>query len=146
LFKSASSTGNEIPVLDSYWLENVCFGDFRCINMSQYKMSTGHAEDDIIQRSFRVTVLKNIPVSWIHYLCTDKFIDNLFNFTIFQVMTNRLVSKNIINPNAFYTYLTAWHSNDAMAYDASQALLHPIPKQYYHEPDDHNLLSKFSFM
>ncbi|XP_064624757.1 protein patched homolog 1-like isoform X2 [Lineus longissimus] len=58
-----------------------------------------------------------------------------------QVMTNRLVSKNnIINPNAFYTYLTAWHSNDAMAYDASQALLHPIPKQYYHEPDDHNLL------
>ena len=51
----------------------------------------------------------------------------------------RLVSDGIINPNAFYNYLSAWYSNDAMAYSYSQATLVPEPKQWFHDPKDYNL-------
>ena len=36
-------------------------------------------------------------------------------------------SEGIINPSAFYYYLTAWVSNDALAYAATQADLRPFP-------------------
>ena len=50
---------------------------------------------------------------------------------------NRLVdSHGIINRNAFYNYLTAWYSNDAMAYSYSQANIVPTPKQWFHDPND----------
>ena len=59
-------------------------------------------------------------------------------------MTNRLVdNQGIINRAAFYNYLTAWVSNDAMAYTAAQANFHPVPKQWYHEPNDHEFRSKY---
>ena len=51
----------------------------------------------------------------------------------------RLVRNGIINPNAFYNYLSAWYSNDAMAYSYSQATIVPIPKQWFHDPKDYNL-------
>lgn len=49
----------------------------------------------------------------------------------------RLVDKDgIINPKAFYNYLSAWTSNDALTYGASQANLQPEPKQWFHVPSD----------
>lgn len=53
---------------------------------------------------------------------------------------NRLVdSHGVINPSAFYNYLSAWCSNDAMAYSFSQASLVPVPKEWLHDPRDHGL-------
>jgi patched 1 protein len=51
----------------------------------------------------------------------------------------RLVTDGIINPNAFYNYLSAWYSNDAMAYSYSQASLVPEPKEWFHDPKDYDL-------
>ncbi|GLH01274.1 Protein patched [Gryllus bimaculatus] len=52
----------------------------------------------------------------------------------------RLVdSHGIINPKAFYNYLSAWTSNDVLAYGASQANLRPQPRQWIHAPDDFEL-------
>lgn len=49
----------------------------------------------------------------------------------------RLVDGDgIINPKAFYNYLTAWVSNDALAYSASQTSLRPEPRQWYHNAAD----------
>lgn len=49
----------------------------------------------------------------------------------------RLVdSDGIINPKAFYNYLSAWASNDALAYGASQGNLRPEPKEWFHVPTD----------
>ncbi|KAG7203232.1 hypothetical protein KM043_010333 [Ampulex compressa] len=51
----------------------------------------------------------------------------------------RLVdSEGIINPRAFYNYLSAWASNDALAYGASQANLRPEPRQWIYT-NDHEL-------
>jgi len=56
------------------------------------------------------------------------------------VTKNRLVdSHGIINPSAFYNYLSAWYSNDAMAYSFSQASLVPAPKEWMHDPIDYGL-------
>jgi patched 1 protein len=56
---------------------------------------------------------------------------------IFQV---RLVDgEGIINPKAFYNYLSAWASNDALAYGASQANLRPEPRPWYHAAEDFEL-------
>uniref|UniRef100_A0A667XBT0 Patched 1 n=1 Tax=Myripristis murdjan TaxID=586833 RepID=A0A667XBT0_9TELE len=49
----------------------------------------------------------------------------------------RLVDADgIINPGAFYIYLTAWVSNDPMAYAASQANIRPHPPEWLHDPTD----------
>jgi len=49
----------------------------------------------------------------------------------------RLVDGDgIINPKAFYNYLTAWVTNDALAYSASQTSLRPEPRQWYHNAAD----------
>lgn len=64
----------------------------------------------------------------------------------FQVLTNRLVSEDgIINPKAFYNYVTAWTSNDAMAYSASQSAFHPLPMEWYHIAHDMELKSKMTY-
>jgi len=56
---------------------------------------------------------------------------------VLQVLSNRLVNYNgIINVDAFYNYLTAWVSNDALAYAASMGDFHPVPKQWIHDPAD----------
>ncbi|XP_034476659.1 protein patched [Drosophila innubila] len=56
------------------------------------------------------------------------------------VVTNRLVSsEGIINPKAFYNYLSAWATNDVFAYGASQGKLYPEPRQYYHAPTEYDL-------
>ena len=64
-----------------------------------------------------------------------------------QILTGRLVKKGVnghdlIDPKAFYNYLTAWTSNDAIAYVASQADFHPIPREWYHADHDRELKSK----
>lgn len=52
----------------------------------------------------------------------------------------KLVDANgIINPKAFYNYLTAWVSNDAIAYSFSQASFHPTPKEWTHVARDYEL-------
>ncbi|XP_046661166.1 protein patched isoform X1 [Homalodisca vitripennis] len=57
-----------------------------------------------------------------------------------QVTQMRLVDNDgIINPKAFYNYLSAWVTNDALAYGASQANLRPEPKEWYHVPSDFEL-------
>jgi len=56
-----------------------------------------------------------------------------------QLRNARLVKNGIINPNGFYNYLSAWYTNDAMAYSYSQAALVPIPKEWYHDPRDYDL-------
>ena len=49
----------------------------------------------------------------------------------------RLVDGDgIINPKAFYNYLTAWVTNDALAYSASQTSLRPEPRQWFHNAAD----------
>ena len=72
----------------------------------------------------------------------------IWNFTLlmFQITTSRLIdSEGIISPDGFYNYLTAWVSNDAMAYAASQADFHPRPKTWYHDPHDYDYKGKGKF-
>ncbi|KAG8179321.1 hypothetical protein JTE90_021988 [Oedothorax gibbosus] len=53
------------------------------------------------------------------------------------VKTVRLVDKNgIINTKAFYNYLSAWVSNDPLAYSASLANFVPEPRRWIHDPHD----------
>ncbi|XP_056628539.1 protein patched homolog 1 isoform X2 [Triplophysa dalaica] len=55
----------------------------------------------------------------------------------------RLVnSEGIINPNAFYIYLSAWVSNDPVAYAASQANIRPHPPEWLHDRTDSNPVSR----
>ena len=51
----------------------------------------------------------------------------------------RLVQDDIINPDGFYNYLSAWYSNDAMAYSYSQASIVPTPKNWFSDRSDYNL-------
>lgn len=52
----------------------------------------------------------------------------------------RLVDTHgIINPKAFYNYLSAWSWNDALAYGFSQANLRPEPRQWLHVANDYEL-------
>ncbi|KAJ1530653.1 hypothetical protein ONE63_005525 [Megalurothrips usitatus] len=52
----------------------------------------------------------------------------------------RLVDADgMINAKAFYNYLSAWASNDALAYGASHANLRPEPRQWFHAADDYEL-------
>lgn len=52
---------------------------------------------------------------------------------------NRLVdAQGIINPKAFYNYLSAWAWNDA-AYGASQSNLRPSPRMWIHSPKDKHM-------
>ncbi|KAK7100530.1 hypothetical protein V1264_023464 [Littorina saxatilis] len=56
-----------------------------------------------------------------------------------KVMTSRLVDSNgIINPDAFYNYLSAWYTNDAIAYSASMGNIHPLPHDWLHDPQDND--------
>lgn len=58
---------------------------------------------------------------------------------------HRLVDKDgIINPKAFYNYLSAWATNDALAYGASQGNLKPQPQRWIHSPEDVHLEIKKS--
>ncbi|KAJ6669628.1 hypothetical protein lerEdw1_000177 [Lerista edwardsae] len=62
----------------------------------------------------------------------DKPIDNS------QLTKQRLVDADgIINPNAFYIYLTAWVSNDPVAYAASQANIRPHRPEWVHDKADY---------
>jgi len=64
-------------------------------------------------------------------------VDNPIDKTLITQV--RLVdSEGIINPRAFYNYLSAWASNDALAYGASQANLRPEPRQWIYI-NDHEL-------
>lgn len=63
-----------------------------------------------------------------------------YSLALFQVTKVKLVdATGIINPKAFYNYLTAWVSNDALAYSASQASFRPEPKEWTHIARDYEL-------
>lgn len=47
-----------------------------------------------------------------------------------QILKKRLVRNNIIDPNAFYNYLSVWNSNDQISYSSSQGNLTPKPFEY----------------
>ena len=57
-------------------------------------------------------------------------------------------ADGIINPGPFYIYLTAWVSNDPVAYAASQANIRPHPPEWPHDRTDSmpetRLSSKFT--
>ena len=54
-----------------------------------------------------------------------------------QILNGRLVDENgIIYAPAFYNYISAWTTNDALAYAASQADFYPMPKEWIHLPGD----------
>ncbi|XP_032664388.1 protein patched isoform X2 [Odontomachus brunneus] len=70
-------------------------------------------------------------------LAQTGYVDNPIDKTLITQV--RLVdSDGIINPRAFYNYLSAWASNDALAYGASQANLRPEPRQWFYT-NDHEL-------
>jgi len=55
-------------------------------------------------------------------------------------MNARLVNENgIINEETFYNLLTAWVSNDILAYGASQANIRPEPRRWTHVVNDYDL-------
>lgn len=55
-------------------------------------------------------------------------------------MNARLVNENgIINEETFYNLLTAWVSNDILAYGASQANIRPEPRRWTHVANDFDL-------
>uniref|UniRef100_A0A3B3TH79 Patched 1 n=1 Tax=Poecilia latipinna TaxID=48699 RepID=A0A3B3TH79_9TELE len=61
--------------------------------------------------------------------------DKPINFS--QLTRQRLVDADgIINPGAFYIYLTAWVSNDPVAYAASQANIRPHPPEWLNDRTD----------
>uniref|UniRef100_A0A4W6CKJ0 Patched 1 n=1 Tax=Lates calcarifer TaxID=8187 RepID=A0A4W6CKJ0_LATCA len=61
--------------------------------------------------------------------------DKPINFNL--LTRQRLVDADgIINPGAFYIYLTAWVSNDPVAYAASQANIRPHPPEWLHDRTD----------
>lgn len=64
--------------------------------------------------------------------------ERLLIFSILQLTKQRLVDADgIINPNAFYIYLTAWVSNDPVAYAASQANIRPHRPEWVHDKADY---------
>lgn len=70
-------------------------------------------------------------------------VDNPIDKSLIRDVKNghRLVDKEgIINPKAFYNYLSAWATNDALAYGASQGNLKPQPKRWTHQPSDKDLI------
>lgn len=56
-----------------------------------------------------------------------------------QIFNKRLVNNGMIDPKAFYNYLSVWNSNDQMSYSSSQANLMPKPFQYYSSKADFDL-------
>lgn len=53
----------------------------------------------------------------------------------------KLVNNNIVNPQVFYKYLSAWAHNDALAYQHSGAAIFPEPKRWYHDRYDRQQLN-----
>lgn len=56
-----------------------------------------------------------------------------------QIMKKKLVKEGIIDPNAFYNYLSVWNCNDQMSYSSSQANLMPKPFQYFSSKAEYDL-------
>lgn len=62
-----------------------------------------------------------------------------------QLTRQRLVDADgVITPGAFYIYLTAWVSNDPVAYAASQANIRPHPPEWLHDRTDSMPETRFS--
>lgn len=56
-----------------------------------------------------------------------------------QIMNKKLVREGIIDPKAFYNYLSVWNCNDQMSYSSSQANLMPKPFQYFSSKTEYDL-------
>ena len=87
-------------------------------------------------------VLNNIyNYIWLKYIS-----DVYYNMFYFYFKQTRLVDEEgIINPRTFYNYLSAWVTNDAMAYSASQADIKPEPRSWVHDRYAYDLKVRFAF-
>ncbi|KAB0798294.1 hypothetical protein PPYR_09287 [Photinus pyralis] len=56
-----------------------------------------------------------------------------------QIFKKTLVKNGIIDPKAFYNYLSVWNCNDQMSYSNSQSNLTPKPFQYYSSKNEFDL-------
>uniref|UniRef100_A0A8C9X7Z0 Patched 1 n=1 Tax=Sander lucioperca TaxID=283035 RepID=A0A8C9X7Z0_SANLU len=68
----------------------------------------------------------------VRYGCTIQKMSRFDSISIFRLVD----ADGIINPGAFYIYLTAWVSNDPVAYAASQANIRPHPPEWLHDRTD----------
>lgn len=75
-----------------------------------------------------VLVIRVSSLTHLFFLCV---------WCVLKLTRQRLVDADgIINPGAFYIYLTAWVSNDPVAYAASQANIRPHPPEWLHDRTD----------
>lgn len=56
-----------------------------------------------------------------------------------QILKKKLVTNGIIDPRAFYNYLSVWSSNDQLSYSSSKSNLNPKPFQYYNSKTEIDL-------
>lgn len=56
-----------------------------------------------------------------------------------QILKKKLVSNDIIDPRAFYNYLSVWSSNDQLSYSSSKSNLSPKPFSYYNSKTEVDL-------
>lgn len=56
-----------------------------------------------------------------------------------QILKRKLVTNGIIDPRAFYNYLSVWSSNDQLSYSSSKSNLSPKPFPYYNSKTEIDL-------
>lgn len=56
-----------------------------------------------------------------------------------QILKKKLVNNGIIDPRAFYNYLSVWSSNDQLSYSSSKSNLNPKPFPYYNSKTEVDL-------
>ncbi|XP_022907743.1 protein patched [Onthophagus taurus] len=61
-----------------------------------------------------------------------------------QIFTKKLVVDGIIDPSAFYYYLSVWGTTDSFSYSSAQANLQPRPHQYSSVKTEHELIIRKS--
>jgi patched 1 len=105
-----------------FYFLNICFRDYSTGAISKERWYPNASADGIL--AFKL-------------LAQTGHVDNPIDKSL--ITHNRLVdNEGIINPKAFYNYLSAWAWNDA-AYGASQSNLRPSPRMWIHSPSDKHM-------
>ncbi|XP_061192639.1 protein patched homolog 1-like [Saccostrea echinata] len=100
----------------------------------QRSFDTEYAEGRVTQQDWKANASDSAILAYKLLIQTGD-VDNPIDKS--RIPNTKLVdSEGIISPDAFYNYLTAWVSNDAMAYASSQANFHPEPKIWLHDAKD----------
>ncbi|MGH0182575.1 UNVERIFIED_CONTAM: hypothetical protein FKN15_019579 [Acipenser sinensis] len=104
---------------------------------SFYSYLTAWVSNDPVAYAASQANIRPHPPEWFHEKA-DYVPKTRLNRLVLQLTKQRLVDADgIINPNSFYSYLTAWVSNDPVAYAASQANIRPHPPEWFHEKADY---------